>query len=227
MKKSTVPTTFYPALFLVLLPLVSGCYVSARGVVRPPRISVRASVPTPPTVTIHGTAGGSNTVMASAEHTSSATATPAEPPAPSITVEEGFTLVTATEVQPASVTTAPPPPPSTATTEQPATRPGYIWVRGSHEWTGTRWSWRPARWVVDVPDHIFVPGQYNENNHVWIGAHWEDRRVRDEHIQRPPRPQDLIHVEAPRVAVTPPELPRPPQLNGRVNVRVGASASIH
>ena len=87
----------------------------------------------------------------------------------------------------------PPPPRVEYRTVAPA--PHYMWVAGDWFWTGSRYDWRPGRWVA--PGYRLAPPPPLPPR---------------PHIQ-PPRPVQAMPAPQPRPSVVRPnERPRPPQL---------------
>lgn len=249
MKTPTHHKALIIALTLATVPLVSGCYFQARGVVTPPRVAVDVRPPTPPTgrivVRAEAPAPPAVTVSASARADGSSTApapAPSAPATPSTPELEYAAQPTYTTVSPApasqtlaadqvvsiTVPSPPPTPPSYAVSDIPPMRSGFTWIPGHYVRLDATWVWRPARWEVDRTGQVWVEPEYDEGRRVWTPGHFETRRIRDDRMRPEPRPQDLLPIPAPS-AVS--QLPAPPpaprvDLDAEARVRVGASVRI-
>ena len=67
----------------------------------------------------------------------------------------------------------PPPPRREVIVTRPA--PGYVWVRGYHQWNGNAYVWVPGRWVLPPREHVvWVDGHWRHEGRgwIWVEGHW-------------------------------------------------------
>lgn len=112
--------------------------------------------------------------------------------------------------QPVVVQSAPPRPPVNAVVVAPVARPGYVFVRGHHQWNGRQWVWIAHRYVPARAGYTWVQPRFDPVGRVWMNGHW----VRAGVVVRPapvrhPAPRRVVVRPAPRRRPAPPPPPRP------------------
>lgn len=109
---------------------------------------------------------------------------------------------------PVVVQTAPPRPPASAVVMAPSARPGYVFVRGHHQWTGHRWVWVAHRYVPARAGYTWVQPRFDQARRVWVNGHWVRAGVvvRPAPVRRPPPRRVVVRPAPPR---RPPPPPRP------------------
>ena len=70
---------------------------------------------------------------------------------------------------------APPPPRE----ESVYYRPGYVWIHGSWNRYGDRWSWHDGYYVRERPGYVYQDGYWRRSgrNYVWIEGRWRPRNT--------------------------------------------------
>jgi hypothetical protein len=174
-KTNTKTTMMSLATLAILLPLASGCAVTARGVFAPPTVSIRATLPMPPTVVVTAAAP---TVVASAVTT----------PAVIVPPDDGIELGAPQNVYEVAVDVAPPPAPSIVVTT-PAPRRGFVWVTGHYSWNGRRWVWNGGSWIREHAGQIWVAPRYEASRRIWIRGHFVTMRSSVTTVRPMPEPE--------------------------------------
>jgi hypothetical protein len=101
-------------------------------------------------------------------------------------------------------------------------RPGYVWIDGRWDWTGSQWVWADGYYVRERPGYVYSQGNWRRNGSqwVWVTGGWRTRG----HVEvREPRPH--VHVRQQQgVRVEPRARVRVEPARPAVKVKVKAKA---
>ena len=66
-------------------------------------------------------------------------------------------------------------PPADQYEEVPASRSGYVWVRGHWAWQNGQWVWQRGMWQRERTQYTWVDGHWERrgNRYHWIEGYWQ------------------------------------------------------